>query len=175
MTSDIFSKAFHDARQPAQTADDRDTTAHTIRSIVQLAIVGLLIGALLQDVRLPVTLLGLCVILLLWLIVRTNATPLLVTLQMVLLFHHSDRTAGESEFRSIMFVAVVLGLLTFLSRDRSLQRLINRNCPDLVKNLVWKPKKSSTPILPESNCPPVVLRNRQSTSPIRPYLLRKWS
>ncbi len=167
MTPDIRSKEIRDVRQTARNTDELDTTAHTIRSIVQLGIIGLLIGALLQDVNLPVTLLGLCVILLMWLVVRTNATPLLVALQMVLFFHVPNRMAAESGFGSMVYVAVALGLLTFLSRDRSLQRLISRNFPDLIKSFFRKPEEASKPILPASDRPPVLLRNRQSTSRVR--------
>lgn len=167
MMPDIFSKEIRDVRQSARNTDELDTAAQTIRSIVQLVIIGLLIGTLLQDVKLPTTLLGLCVILLLWLVVRTNATPLLVALQMVLFFHVSGRMGGESGFGSIVYVAVALGLLTFLSRDRSLQKLINRSFPDLIKSFFKKPEAVAKPILLAADQPPVVLRNRQSTSLVR--------
>ena len=121
MTPDILSKEIRDVRQTARNTDELDTAAQTIRSIVQLVIIGLLIGVLLQDVKLPVTLLGLCVILLMWLVVRTNATPLLVALQMVLFFHVPSRIGGENSFGSMVYVAVALGLMTFLSRVKELR------------------------------------------------------
>ena len=167
MTPDIRSKEIRNMRQTARNSDELDTAAQTIRSIVQLVIIGLLIGTLLQDVKLPVTLLGLCVILLMWLVVRTNATPLLVALQMVLFFHVPSQIGREGGFGSIVYVAVALGLLTFLSRDRSLQRLINRNFPDLIKSFFRMPDEVPKPILPVADRPPVVLRNRQSTSLVR--------
>ena len=167
MTPDVLSKNLGDVRQTTRNAEDLDTATQTIRSFVQLATIGVLIAALLQDVKLPVTLLGLCVILLMWLIVRTNAIPLLVTLQMVMLFHEPSRTVAQSEFGKIVYVAVALGLLTFLSRDRSLQRLISRNLRDFIRSFSGKPKDSTNRSRPASDRSQVLLGNRRSISLFR--------
>ena len=58
----------------------RFTPTQTFRGILQLAIAGVLIGALLfGEANLPFSVIGLCVILLLWLVIKTSAMPLLVT------------------------------------------------------------------------------------------------
>ena len=72
---------------PNKFANEIHTATQTFRSILQLAIAGVLIGALLlREANLPAAVIGLCVVLLLWLIIRTNATPLLVTFQLIMLF-----------------------------------------------------------------------------------------
>ena len=120
----------------APTSDSRSTATQTIRSLLQLAVVGLLIGMLLfQDVNLPVTVLGLIVVLLLWLVGRTSATPLLVAFQLVLLFREPHRTSTGDGFGSGVFVVIVLGLLMFLGRDKALKRLARRRVSDLVRSL----------------------------------------
>ena len=120
----------------ARNADPRNTAAQTIRSLLQLAVVGLLIGVLLfQNVNLPVTVVGLFVVLLLWLIGRTSATPLLVAFQLVLFFREPHRSATGDGLASGVYVVIVLGLLMFLGRDQTLKRLACRRVSDLVRSL----------------------------------------
>jgi uncharacterized membrane protein YbjE (DUF340 family) len=117
-------------------APKHDSATQTIRNLMQLAIVGLLIGMLLfHNVKIPVTVAGLVVILLLWLVGRTSATPLLVAFQLVLYFRETARPDVLNDSGSVLFVVVVLGLLTFLSRDQSLYRLVSRRLPDLFWSL----------------------------------------
>ncbi len=119
----------------APQTDPLGSAAQTIRSLLQLAVVGLLIGVLLfQNVNLPVSVSGLFVVLLLWLIGRTSAMPLLVAFQLVLYFRetHQPATGGLGSF---VFVVIVLGLLMFLGRDQTLRRLANRRVSDLVRSL----------------------------------------
>lgn len=120
----------------ARNSDPRNTAAQTIRSLLQLAVVGLLIGVLLfQNVNLPVSVVGLFVVLLLWLIGRTSAMPLLVAFQLVLFFRKPHRLATADGFGSGVFVVIVLGLLMFLGRDQTLKRLVRRRVSDLVRSL----------------------------------------
>ena len=120
----------------ARNADPRSTAAQTIRSLLQLAVVGLLIGVLLfQNVNLPATVVGLFVVLLLWLIGRTSATPLLVAFQLVLFFREPHRPETADGLGSFVFVVIVLGLLMFLGRDKTLKRLASRRVSDLVRSL----------------------------------------
>ena len=120
----------------APTADPRSTATQTIRSLLQLAVVGLLTGVLLfQNVNLPVSVVGLFVVLLLWLIGRTSATPLLVAFQLVLFFREPHRTSTADGLGSCVFVVIVLGLLMFLGRDQTLKRLVRRRVSDLVRSL----------------------------------------
>ena len=118
------------------TAEPRSTEVQTIRSLLQLAVVCLLIGVLLfQSVNLPATVVGLFVVLLLWLIGRTSATPLLVAFQLVLFFREPHRTSTADGLGSFVFVVIVLGLLMFLGRDKTLKRLASRRVSDLVRSL----------------------------------------
>ena len=118
------------------TAEPRSTEVQTIRSLLQLAVVCLLIGVLLfQSVNLPATVVGLFVVLLLWLIGRTSATPLLVAFQLVLFFREPHRPETADGLGSFVFVVIVLGLLMFLGRDKTLKRLASRRVSDLVRSL----------------------------------------
>ncbi|MEK6257626.1 MAG: hypothetical protein AABP62_03315 [Planctomycetota bacterium] len=128
-----------DLRLVTPNADERSTASQTIRSLLQLAIVGLLIGVLLfHNVNLPVSVKGLFVVLLLWLIGRTSATPLLIAFQMILFFREPHRPATADGLGSFVFVVIVLGLLVFLSRDRTLRRVASRRVGDLIRSLFAK-------------------------------------
>ena len=167
MTSHKFSNEFGALQRPARNADHLDTAAQTIRGILQLAIVGLLMGVLLQDVKLPLSLIGVCVLLLLWLILRTNATPLLVTTQLILFFREPSRPGTENAFGSIVYVAVVLGLLMFLSRDQLLKRLIRQAVKDLVKSLIGKTDKVPETLTTQATRPPALPSSSQASSHVR--------
>ena len=121
----------------ARNANPRHTAAQTIRSLLQLAVVGLLIGVLLfQNVNLPITVVVLFVVLLLWLIGRTSATPLLIAFQLLLFFREPHRTSTANGLGSFVFVVIVLGLLMFLGRDQTLKRLVRRRVSDLLRSLL---------------------------------------
>jgi hypothetical protein len=139
------------------SSKDIDTVTLTIRSILQLATVGVLIGMLLgrDATNLPSTIIGLCVVLLLWLIAKTNATPLLVTFQLVLLFREPNRPGTDDGFGSALYVAVVLGLLMFFSRDQSLKGLISRTLTDLLKIIFGTSRETPTTIIPAERSPAV--------------------
>lgn len=139
MMRDSLSNDAGDVRLVTPNADERGTASQTIRSLLQLAIVGLLIGVLLfHNVNLPVSVKGLFVVLLLWLIGRTSATPLLIAFQMILFFREPHRPASADGLGSFVFVVIVLGLLVFLSRDRTLRRVASRRVGDLIKSLFAK-------------------------------------
>lgn len=168
MTPTHFSNEVGDPRN----ANGIDTATQTFRSILQLAIAGLLIGALLlREANLPSAVIGLCVVLLLWLIVKTNATPLLVTFQLILFFREPNRPGMEDELGSVVYVAVVLGLLMFLSRNQSLKGLIGRTLTELIKTFSGTPDKAPTTIVVQPDRPPALPTSHQATSLFRQTVL----
>ncbi len=171
MTPSNFSNEIGDPRHATRSANGIETATHTFRSILQLAIAGLLIGALLRDANLPSTVIGLSVLLLLWLVIRTNATPLLVTFQLIMFFRESNRPGMEEELGSAVYVAVVLGLLMFLSRDQSLKGLIGRTLTELIKTFAGTPDKAPTTIVAKPDRPPALPRFHQATSLFRQIVL----
>lgn len=171
MTSHQHSEEFVAPPHAARNTDRIDSAAQTIRGVLQLAIVGLFIGMLLQDVNLSLPVLGLCVTLLLWLSIRTNATPLLVTIQLILLFRQPRRPGMEDEFSAIVYVAVVLGLLMFLSRDQRLKRLIRRALKDLLSSVIGKPNKVPEAISAEASRSPAFPSSPRATSLFRSVAL----
>lgn len=145
------------------------TTPQTYRSLFQLAIAGVLIGLmLLNEASLPFGVIGLCVVLLMWLIIKTNVTPLLVTFQLILFFREPTQPVLEDELGSVVYVAVVLGLLMFLSRNQSLKDLIGRKMTELIKTLFGRTPKDSTTIIGDT-CRPSAL----PTSPPITFLVRQ--
>ena len=164
MTPTHFSNEIGDSRHATRNANDIHTATQTFRCILQLAIAGVLIGALLREPNLPSAVIGLCVVLLLWLIIKTNATPLLVTFQLILFFREPNRPGMEDELGSVVYVAVVLGLLMFLSRNQSLKGLIGRTLTELVKTFSGTPDKAPRSIAVQPDRP---TRNasRRSDSP----------
>ncbi len=150
---------------------DRPTSAQTFRNLLQLAIAGVLIGALLKEPNLPFAVIGLCVVLLLWLIVKTNATPLLVTFQLILFFREPNRPGMEDELGSVVHVAVVLGLLMVLSRNQSLKGLIGRTLTELLKTFSGTPDKAPTTIVVQPDRPPALPTSHQATSLFRQMVL----
>lgn len=148
------------------------TSTQTFRGILQLMIAGVLIGSLLlREANLPFAVIGLCVVLLLWLIIKTNATPLLVTFQLILFFRETNRPGMEDEFSSVVSVAVVLGLLMFLSRNQTLKGLIGRTLTELIKTFSGTPAKAPTAIAVQPSHPPAVPTSHQSTSHFRQVVL----
>ncbi len=151
MMRDNLSNDAGDVRLVTPNADERSTASQTVRSLLQLAIVGLLIGVLLfHNVNLPVSVKGLFVVLLLWVIGRTSATPLLIAFQMVLYFREPHRSATAGGPGSFVFVMIVLGLLVFLSRDRTLRRVASRRIGDLIRSLIAKRDGNTDAMSPES-------------------------
>lgn len=144
----------------------------TFRGILQLLIAGVLIGSLLlSEANLPSAVIGLCVVLLLWLIIKTNATPLLITFQLILFFREPTRPGSEDELGSVVYVAVVLGLLMFLSRNQSLKGLIGHTLTELIKTFSGTPAKVPTTnaVLPDR--PPALPTAHQATSLFRQVVL----
>ncbi len=116
----------------SRVANPRDAALQTMSRLLQLTIVGLLMGVLLfQGVELPITVKALFVVLLLLLVGRTSAMPLLVVFQIVLFFRETKSTSAANGFGSSLFVVIVLGLLMFLSRDQTLKRFTRRRVSDL--------------------------------------------
>lgn len=152
--------------------NDIDTATQTFRGILQLAIAGLLIGALLlREANLPFAVIGLCVVLLLWLIIKTNATPLLVTFQLILFFREPNRPGMDEELGSAVYVAVVLGLLMFLSRDQSLKGLIGRTLTELIKTFTGTSTKAPTTIVAQPERPPAMPTSHPATALFRQIVL----
>ncbi|MFM9961808.1 MAG: hypothetical protein ACKV2Q_11355 [Planctomycetaceae bacterium] len=148
------------------------TPTQTFRSLLQLVIAGVLIGSLLlREANLPFAVIGLCVTLLLWLIIKTNATPLLVTFQLILFFRDPNRPGMEDEFGSVVYVAVVLGLLMFLSRNQSLKGLIGRTLTELIKTFSGTPAKAPTTVVVQPDRPPALPTSHQATSLFRQMVL----
>lgn len=146
----------------------RFTPTQTFRGILQLAIAGVLIGALLfGEANLPFSVIGLCVILLLWLVIKTSAMPLLVTFQLILFFREPNRPGMEDEFGSMVHVAIVLGLLMFLSRNQSLKDLISCTLPELIKTLFGTKSKVPTTTLGETSRPSTVPVSHQAITHFR--------
>ncbi len=158
-------------RRATPNANDIHTATQTFRGILQLAIAGLLIGALLREPNLPSAVIGLCVVLLLWLIIKTNGTPLLVTFQLILFFREPNRPGMEDELGSVVYVAVVLGLLMFLSRAQSLKGLIGRTLTELIKIFSGTPDKAPTTIVVQPDRPPALPTSHQATSHFRQIVL----
>ncbi len=151
---------------------DQFTATQTFRSILQLAIAGVLIGALLlREANLPFAVIGLCVVLLLWLTIKTNATPLLVTFQLILFFREPTRPGMEDELGSVVYVAVVLGLLVFLSRSQTLKELIDRTLIELIKTFSGTSDKALKTIVVQPDRPPALPTSHQATSLFRQMVL----
>ena len=138
MRIDIHSPTPSERKPRAQTDGPSESAVQTLSRLLQLAVVGLLIGVLLfQEVKLPVSVQALFVILLLLLVGRTSAMPLLVAFQVVLYFRETKSSSSASnDLGSSLFVVIVLGLLMFLSRDQSLKRFTRRSVTDLAQSLL---------------------------------------
>lgn len=157
---------------PNKFANEIHTATQTFRSLLQLAIAGVLIGVLLlREANLPSAVIGLCVVLLLWLIIKTNGTPLLVTFQLILFFREPNRPGMEDELGSVMYVAVVLGLLMFLSRNQSLKGLIGRTLTELSKTFSGTPDKAPTTIVVQPDRSPALPTSHPTTSLFRQMVL----
>lgn len=114
----------------------RSTAIQTLSSLLQLTVVGVLIGVLLfQGMELFLAVQALFVILLLLLIGRTSAAPLLVAFQLVLFFRETKSSSTPFDAGSSLFVLIVLGLLMFLSRDETLKRFTRRSVIEIARSL----------------------------------------
>ena len=134
----------------SRNTDPRDAALQTMGGLLQLVVVGVLIGVLLfQGTELAVSVQALFVILLLLLIGRTSAAPLLVAFQLVLFFRETKSPSLVHDFGSSLFVVIVLGLLMFLSRDQTLKRFTRRSVTDLARNLFWGWSDSPVPAIPK--------------------------
>lgn len=150
MMHDSLSNDGGGVRVVTPNVEELSSTSQTIRGLLQLVIVGLLIGVLLfHNVELPISVKGLFVVLLLWLIGRTSATPLLIAFQMTLFFREPQRISKADSFGSFVFAGVVLGLLVFLSRDRTLRRVTRCRVGDLIRSLFPRPDDSTSAMSPE--------------------------
>ena len=112
-----------------------------------------------------------CVVLLLWLIIKTNGTPLLVTFQLILFFREPNRPGMEDELGSVVYVAIVLGLLIFLSRNQSLKGLIGRTLSELIKTFSGTPNKAPTTIVVPPDRPSALPTSHQASSLFRQMVL----
>ena len=117
-------------------AGSRNAAIQTLSSLLQLTVVGVLIGVLLfQGMELFLAVQALFVILLLLLIGRTSAAPLLVAFQLVLFFRETKSSSTPFDAGSSLFVLIVLGLLMFLSRDETLKRFTRRSVIEIARSL----------------------------------------
>lgn len=133
-----------------------DAASEIVNSLLRLGVVTVLVGALLiPEVELHASFKVLMIALLLILIGRTTAAPLLVAFQTVLYFRppHHDRWADLPG--SCLFVITVMGLLMFLSRDRTLRWIVRQSVVDLWKTVFKNPGSAmSTTRFPASSEPP---------------------
>lgn len=142
----------------SRSASQIATTAasQTLNSLLRLLVVTILVGALLlPEVELHPSFKLVMIALLLVLIGRTTAAPLLVVFQTVLFFRpvHPDRMADVPG--SCLFVIIVMGLLMFLSRDRTLKWIVRQSVVDLWKLAVTDSRPAaSISSFPVSHEPP---------------------
>ncbi len=153
MKQDAVNYSRERSRMPHESAQQ------TMSSLLQLTAVGVLIGVLLfQGTELSWSVQALFVILLLLLIGRTSAAPLLVAFQLVLFFRETNSASALFDAGSSLFVLIVLGLLMFLSRDQTLKHFTRRSVMELARSLFTGWNVSSTPpdAVPPSSLMPAV-------------------
>ena len=147
--------------KPDAVNNSHESAQQTLSSLLQLAVVGVLIGALLfQGTELSLAVQVLFVGLLLLLIGRTSAAPLLVAFQLVLFFRETKSSSLSARFdtESSLFVLIVLGLLMFLSRDQTLKRFSRRSVAELARSLFtgWSVPSTQPGTVPPSSLRPLV-------------------
>lgn len=105
-----------------------------LNSLLRLVVVIILVGALLiPEVELNASFKLVIIALLLVLIGLTTAAPLLVVFQALLFFRQPHQARGADVPGSCLFVVIVMGLVMFLSRDRTLKWIVRQSVADLWK------------------------------------------
>lgn len=146
MTQNTSRLSFEMNDRTNHVTDAIPSAIHTLKGLFQLAIVGVLIGVLLfQDTQVPASAVGLFVLLLLWLIGRLGAAPLLMAFQLVLFLREPGQSAPNDRWASYLFVMTVLGLVMFLGRDRLLRRITSQRLTDLFRSLFGRRDASRNP------------------------------
>lgn len=141
------------SRSASQTATS--AASQTLNSLLRLLVVTVLVGALLlPEVQLHPSFKLVMIALLLVLIGRTTAAPLLIVFQTVLFFRpaHPDRLVDAPG--SCLFVIIVMGLLLFLSRDRTLKWIVRQSVVDLWKVAFTDSRPTSISSFPVRQEPP---------------------
>lgn len=131
----------------------------TLNSILRLVVVIVLVGALLiPEVELNASFKLVIIALLLVLIGLTSAAPLLVVFQALLFFRPSHQARWADGPESCLFVVIVMGLVMFLSRDRTLKWIVRQPVTDLWKTVFTHRRSAiSTTTFPMSQDSPGAL------------------
>lgn len=131
----------------------------TWNSLLRLVVVIVLVGALLiPEVELNASFKFVIMALLLVLIGLTSAAPLLVVFQTLLFFRPSHQTRWDDVPASCLFVVIVMGLVMFLSRDRTLKWIVRQSVADLWKTVFTNRRSTiSTTTFPMSQDSPGAL------------------
>lgn len=131
----------------------------TWNSLLRLVVVIVLVSALLiPEVELNASFKLVIIALLLVLIGLTSAAPLLVVFQALLFFRPSHQTRWDDVPASCLFVVIVMGLVMFLSRDRTLKWIVRQPVTDLWKTVFnYRRSMISTTTFPMSQDSPGAL------------------
>lgn len=131
----------------------------TWNSLLRLVVVIVLVGALLiPEVELNASFKLVIIALLLVLIGLTSAAPLLVVFQALLFFRHPHEARWADVPDSCVFVVIVMGLVMFLSRDRTLKWIVRQPVTDLWKTVFTHRRSTmSTATFPMSQDSPGAL------------------
>lgn len=128
----------------------------TWNSLLRLVVVIVLVGALLiPEVELNASFKLVIIAVLLVLIGLTSAAPLLVVFQALLFFRPAHQARWTDVPESCLFVVIVMGLVMFLSRDRTLKWIVRQPVTELW-NTVFTHRRStiSTTTFPMSQDSP---------------------
>lgn len=138
------------------THNPTDALSATLHSLLRLVVVIVLVGALLiPEVELNASFKLVIIALLLILIGFTSAAPLLVVFQTLLFFRHSEPAGWADVPPSCLFVTIVMGLVMFLSRDRTLKWIVRQSVTDLWKTVFTRRRSAiSTTTFPISQDSP---------------------
>jgi hypothetical protein len=144
------------AAPPPGSHKTTNALSATWNSLLRLVVVIILIGALLiPEVELNASLKLVIIAVLLVLIGFTSAAPLLVVFQALLFFRPSHQARWADVPESCLFVVIVMGLVMFLSRDRTLKWIVSQSVTDLWKTVFTNRRSAiSTTTFPMSQDSP---------------------
>ena len=141
---------------PLGSHNTTNALSATLNSLLRLVVVIVLTGALLiPEVELDASFRLVIIASLLVLIGLTSAAPLLVVFQVLLFFRQSRATRWADVPDSCLFVVIVMGLVMFLSRDRTLKWIVRQSVTDLWKTVFTSRRSTiSTTTFPMSEDSP---------------------
>lgn len=144
---------------PPGSHNPTNALSATLNSLLRLVVVIVLVGALLiPEVELNASLKFVIIALLLVLIGFTSAAPLLVVFQTLLFFRQPRQARWADVPGSCLFVMIVMGLVMFLSRDRTLKWIVRQSVADLWKTVFTHRRSTiSTTTFPMSQDSPGAL------------------